>query len=1839
MKRKKIQKLITTVLTVTFLTNTMSTLAFGLTKDTPGTSYADLVQTLRNSENYTEDNTDFISKDIDTTSSDMVSVIVEFVSEPLAVLNANNGTTYSLTENKVDRDHRIFESYLSKIPGKFALDSEAPKITYSYKTIFNGVALSIKGTEVKGLLNSGVVKKIHSDAIVTVDPPVEEVSSEDNEITPFMMDSVPFLGVDDLHDEGINGNGIKVGVLDTGIDYNHPDLTNVYKGFRSEDGDPATQDIDSTIGWDYIDNDADPMETTYSDWLESDSPEFNSNGDPYYTSHGTHVSGTIAGTGDNKEAEIPVLGVAPEIELYSYRVLGHYGSGATSGIISAIEKSVKDGMDVINMSLGSSGGNGPFDAIVTATNNATLAGVVTVISNGNSGPNSFTVGSPGTAQLPIAVGASTVDININKYQLAIGDLKINSSLLSSSYNYKLDDLLNKELDIVYCDLGYPADYEGKDLKGKIAFVDRGILSFLDKAKNAAEAGAEAIIIANNTTETEIPFIGESNGANILAITLDEGNALKKVLDNKVTINANGTDLIKGDEVTSFSSVGPVSQTYEIRPDIVAPGSGVYSAAPEYINDKDENVDNYAIAYQRMSGTSMAAPHIAGIAALILQNNPDYTPTDVKNAIMNTSEHIHKKDGTSYSVHETGAGRVNAFEAVHEKVAFSANYKVTAGEDHKELDNVTGMLSFGKIMAPEEGTISKTIPVTVSNSSATSKSYSIEIEYSDSSRAQDAVKNNVKLATPTEIQVAAGGSETFDVTLSTPIPVEFGTYEGFIHFTEVGAEENTYQMPFSVNIMKDGFANLTYPSVSDGFGQGITAFTSSDLFARNFNTHFGLADITIMLQVNEPIKSIKTFVVDPETKERIGYGGMQETNWLPIGVDVMLENFVPNGKVRKIVNGKISHEEFPVPTGVYKLEVVAEGYDGNEFSEYLPMGIINDTKSDKVTFNMEEGIHEVTEDMYSSNIWYDGEEHEGLWLNANVYNDIVNTLKTEYDLSYLKQEEVNTIFANGTGRDGWEASMGTMSKSDGNILVAGVERADLESGFFRVDLSYANAGKIGLKPAIFTFVNHGSSYLSLDTDTEKISENSTVNSSITLNNGENVVKGSFKIRSNGDAIFSEPTISPSDELKALAGNDIKITTEYNNVNGDWESYGELTVSFELTSSDSSFKGINGDMKLFDIAYTVDSFKGISEDLADDDNFNYITLKGIDGEFKNSQDEAIDVMAGTIYKTLDLEYKERTLIYVQTDSPMRGMKNANAYVIDNAGNRYKPTYLKLDEWAGRNHLFTFNDLPVIDGDYKVILEMPGCFDSVMNVPGSKLNEKGVRVGNTFGVTSYSFYAQSMASYSGDVNGDGAIDIVDATEIGKLYKPGNDHIFDTYSAEGSESSEPIAADLTQDGVVDYYDMFLLLSNYLMQDFTREDSKIPEEYLDGRDITDILESCGYFDEVPERNVILNMDKETSFVGDEVKFSVKPATEEVEFEYEFSVREKNDTDWTVVQERSPERNLNWTSKTAGEYEFRARVFLDEINYVWQDNKFHTVSWADLKGISLDKEILDLNTGDAAELTVSLNPWNAKPQEFVWSSSDEKVATVKDGKIQTLKAGTTTITVKTLDDNFSASCTVNVTDVALESIKISKNTLELKKDEDSKLEVTFMPENATNKNVTWNSADEKIASVVDGKVTGLSAGTTTITVTSEEGNFSDICVVTVKEDPAPPTKPLAEKITLNKNKAKLNVGDKLTLKATISPAEAEMPELTWTSSNKKVATVKDGVITAVGEGKAKITVKSKDGKLSDSCDITVSKKNGGSNLPQTGSLLGTDLLVSAGLMALSVSTLIVVGKKKENEED
>ena len=164
-----------------------------------------------------------------------------------------------------------------------------------------------------------------------------------------------------------------------------------------------------------------------------------------------------------------------------------------------------------------------------------------------------------------------------------------------------------------------------------------------------------------------------------------------------------------------------------------------------------------------------------------------------------------------------------------------------------------------------------------------------------------------------------------------------------------------------------------------------------------------------------------------------------------------------------------------------------------------------------------------------------------------------------------------------------------------------------------------------------------------------------------------------------------------------------------------------------------------------------------------------------------------------------------------------------------------------------------------------------------------------------------------------------------------------------------------------------------------------------------------------------------------------------------------------------------------------------------------------VEGVSLNVTSVELTEGDQTTLTATVNPSNATNKNVTWTSSDNNVATVANGKITAVKAGTATITVKTEDGNKTATCTVTVKakTYPVESVTLDKTSVELTEGDEVTLTATVNPSNATNKNVTWTSSDSNVATVANGKVTAVKAGTATITVKTEDGNKTATCTVTV----------------------------------------------------------------------------------------------------------------------------------------
>lgn len=244
-----------------------------------------------------------------------------------------------------------------------------------------------------------------------------------------------------------------------------------------------------------------------------------------------------------------------------------------------------------------------------------------------------------------------------------------------------------------------------------------------------------------------------------------------------------------------------------------------------------------------------------------------------------------------------------------------------------------------------------------------------------------------------------------------------------------------------------------------------------------------------------------------------------------------------------------------------------------------------------------------------------------------------------------------------------------------------------------------------------------------------------------------------------------------------------------------------------------------------------------------------------------------------------------------------------------------------------------------------------------------------------------------------------------------------------------------------------------------------------------------------------------------------------------------------------------------------------------------------VSGVVLDKQAHTLNVGENFTLNATLNPNDADNKEVTWSSSNTAVATVNNGKVTALKAGTTTITVKTADGNKEASCVVTVLQ-PVTGVTLDSSELALVVGEDTTLVATVLPSDASNKAVTWTTSDASVATVNnEGKVVAVGPGSAVITVKTTDGNKTSSCIVTVTQ--------LVTGVTLDKEEASVETNKTTTLVATVLPANASNKDVVWTSSDKLIATVENGVVKGIAPGTAIITVTTVDGSFKDTCTVTV----------------------------------------------
>lgn len=645
------------------------------------------------------------------------------------------------------------------------------RIDYRYTLVLNGLALEMDAVQVDQVKRMDGVKAVHEDRMLftLLDGSVEYIRA------PEVYSSIPALNPwDDLHD-GLEGQGVTVSVIDTGIEWSH-------EMFGGDPSPPrfglnpmvATLDTNEKVIY-YL-----PLHENVVD-------DFG---------HGTHAAGITSGfLGFGRESlvgdEVRVHGVAPQSRLMGYKVCSGVGSAAqvfgclTTSIILAIEDSVsprtltgfpKPIAHVINLSLGGSGG--PDSATSVAADNAALAGTIVVSSAGNSGPAKGTIGAPSAGRHVISVGANNDPTpGPNSIEVLPDDefdlLFLASFAADSNAGLPMEEpLVGRYVDAGKADT---PDQVPLEMLGNICLVERGSSAevegqgtglFQVKVANCEAKGAVATVIFNNVPG-QIGAILAAGSRPVFTTSREAGLTLRDELGfgpgglslNEIRLNLPDSSLFTP-EMASFSSRGPVLGMGQVKPDVTAPGVAVLSATSPLgvpvLSMQSET------RYIRASGTSFSGPHTAGAAALLRQARLDWTPDRVRTALINTATNLRglngapKPDGLGADdVLSQGGGLID--------VARAANAPALMGVKGDGINSpgLLGSHSFGAVpVVNSRVTHFESVTVTIEDQAGEAGTWMLSVANN-----RDLEIDGIDVALSTDsVSVDAGGSASFEVEL-------------------------------------------------------------------------------------------------------------------------------------------------------------------------------------------------------------------------------------------------------------------------------------------------------------------------------------------------------------------------------------------------------------------------------------------------------------------------------------------------------------------------------------------------------------------------------------------------------------------------------------------------------------------------------------------------------------------------------------------------------------------------------------------------------------------------------------------------------------------------------------------------------------------------------------------------------------------------------------------------------------------------------------------------------------------------------------------------------------------
>jgi minor extracellular serine protease Vpr len=680
---------------------------------------------------------------------DKSSVIVQLKGDPLS----KNSSTKPAPGKKIDFNSTNVKSYRAQLSArrnefKQWLQTYAPKakVTSQYDISLNALAVQLNGESRDTIAGAPMVQQVQYNALYH----------------PDLSESHKIINAGNAWNAAGGrshaGAGIMIGDIDTGIDETHPFFDP--SGFRYPTGFPKCDAADSATH-------------KANQNCEHVTPKvivakvfFNKANVQGFDAlavqdHGTHTAGIAAGV-TGKVAVVDgvniddMSGIAPGAFLGNYNVFpGGVLDARSEDILNAVDAAIADGMDVLNLSLGG-GFHGNNDLLAIGLDNAVEAGVTVAVAAGNSGPGAGTLESPGRARNVITVGASTNQHFVGEpftypaaggttVGTAVGDF---DPLPTSSFS--LFDTASDGC------TSLPAG-----ASGKLAIINRGTCSFSQKVANANQAGAVGVLIVNNVAGDPIPMArtaGFDDDLPAVMIGLNEGAALRAsgattasavmVFQEFITANK--------DILASFSGQGPTTVDLAIKPDLTSVGVNVLSSIT--CVGKPDTCPGDGTGWAFFSGTSMSTPHIAGSAAVLLQLHPDWSPAQIKSALVNRADLVVKD--TQTGIHDVGP---TAQGAGRENLSVAANGTTW-------LSPVSA--SFGKVAIGHPTSVT----ITLSNPTGSGQTFSV----SKTKFTPDTFGGTVpsifdagtlsagdnRISVPNSVTVPANGSTTMTVTVNS-----------------------------------------------------------------------------------------------------------------------------------------------------------------------------------------------------------------------------------------------------------------------------------------------------------------------------------------------------------------------------------------------------------------------------------------------------------------------------------------------------------------------------------------------------------------------------------------------------------------------------------------------------------------------------------------------------------------------------------------------------------------------------------------------------------------------------------------------------------------------------------------------------------------------------------------------------------------------------------------------------------------------------------------------------------------------------------------------------------------